>query len=155
MQKYGTMIDMKKNNEKGFSLIEILIAMTVFAVGILAVGSMQITAIKGNSFAKELTKASTLAQDRMEKLISLAYADELNNDTNDNGADGLDGLDVADVTADHRDSNNPVDGKYNIYWNIAKNSPIDNTETIKVIITWTYNNAQKTISLTSMKADII
>ena len=113
---------------------------------------MQITAIQGNSFAKELTKASTLAQDRMEKLISLAYADELNNDTNDNGAGGLDD---AGTIADQEDSNNPVDGKYNICWNIAKNSPIDNTETIKVIITWTYRNAQKTISLTSMKADII
>ncbi|MEA1867989.1 MAG: prepilin-type N-terminal cleavage/methylation domain-containing protein [Thermodesulfobacteriota bacterium] len=146
------MIDMKKNNEKGFILIEILIAITVFAVGILAVGSMQITAIKGNSFAKELTKASILAQDRMEKLISLTYADELNNETNDNGVSGLDDT---DTTADHKDTNNPVDGKYNICWNIAKNSPINNTETIKVIITWTYGNAQKTIFLTSMKADII
>jgi prepilin-type N-terminal cleavage/methylation domain-containing protein len=33
------MIDMKKNNQKGFSLIEILIAITVFAIGILAVDS--------------------------------------------------------------------------------------------------------------------
>ncbi|MBW1947203.1 MAG: prepilin-type N-terminal cleavage/methylation domain-containing protein [Deltaproteobacteria bacterium] len=33
---------MKKGNEKGFSLIEIMIAIAVFAIGILAVGKMQI-----------------------------------------------------------------------------------------------------------------
>ena len=130
------MIDMKINNEKGFGLIEILIAITIFAIGMLAVGKMQITAIKGNSFANDLTKATTLAQDRMEKLIGLSYSDT-----------GLD----ANATADHND----VDGRYNISWNITTDHPIDNTKTIRVNVGWTDKGAPKSVSITSMKADII
>jgi type IV pilus modification protein PilV len=123
------MIDMKKSNQKGFSLIEILIAITVFAIGILAVAGMQITAIKGNSFANDLTKATTLAQDRMEKLISLPY------------------IDLEDANA--------TEGRYNISCNIDTDYPINNTKEIRVIIRWTDKGAQKRVSITSMKADII
>ena len=174
------MIDMKRSNEKGFSLIEIMIAITVFAIGILAVGKMQITAIKGNSFANDLTRAATLAQDRMEKLISLPYeidpavntdplddtdadGDGPGQDGNNNGIDDDDdgifvdginnfGLDDANaITADH----NAVDGRYNIFWNIATNHPINNTKEIRVIVRWTDRGAQKRISITSMKRNPI
>lgn len=147
------MIDMKKSNEKGFSLIEILIAITVFAIGILAVNMMQVTAIKGNSFANDLTEATTLAQDRMEKLIGLSYIDPLNNDTNGNYTAGLDDADA--TAADHNDPNNPVNGGYNIFWNIARNYPISNTKEMRVIVTWIDKGVQKRVSITSMKADII
>jgi type IV pilus modification protein PilV len=123
------MIDMKKSNQRGFSLIEILIAITVFAIGILAVGKMQITAIKGNSFANDLTEATTLAQDRMEKLIGLPYTD------------------IEDTNA--------TNGRYNISWNITTDHPIDNTKTIRVNVGWTDRGAPKEVSITSMKADII
>ena len=130
---------MEKSNEKGFSLIEILIAITVFAIGILAVGKMQIAAIKGNSFANDLTKATTLAQDRMEKLIGLSYTDPL--------------LGGANTTAtDHNDPNNPVDDRYNIFWNIVPDYPVINTKTIKVIVRWTDKGAEKSCNITSIKA---
>ena len=144
---------MKKSNQKGFSLIEILIAITVFAIGILAVGKMQIAAIKGNSFANDITKATTLAQDRMEELISLSYDDT--DSLDDNDTDDKAGLDDTDAAADHKDANNPVDGRYNIFWNIAPDHPIDNTKEIRVIITWTDKGAEKKVSISSMKADII
>ena len=145
------MIEMKFNinNEKGFSLIEILIAVTVFAIGILAVGKMQITAIKGNFFANDLTNAITLAQDRIEKLIGLSYIDPLLDDTNDNGHTGINGANS--TTADH----NAVDGRYNIFWNIAPDHYIDNTKEIRVIVTWMDRGTQKQVSITSMKADVI
>ncbi len=143
------MIDMKINNEKGFSLIEILIAIAVFAIGILAVGKMQITAIKGNYFANDLTEATTLAQDRIEKLISLSYTDPLLDDTNGNSHAGIDGANA--TTADH----NAVDGRYNIFCNIAPDYYISNTKEIRVIVAWTDKGAPKSVSITSMKADII
>ncbi len=144
------MINMKKSNERGFSLIEILIAITVFAIGILAVGNMQITAIKGNSFANDLTKATTLAQDKMEKLIGLSYDDT--DSLDDTDTDDEAGLDDTSVAADYNDPNNPVDGRYNIFWNIATDYPINNTKEIRVIIRWTDKGAEKKVSITSMKA---
>jgi type IV pilus assembly protein PilV len=37
--------------ENGFTILEVLIAVSVLAIGILAVASMQISAIRGNAFA--------------------------------------------------------------------------------------------------------
>ncbi len=139
-------------DEKGFSLIEILIAITVFAIGILALGKMQITSIKGNSFGNELTRAITLAQNKAEELTGLPYDDPLTKDTNDNGIGGLDDTQSGNnVIAD----GNQVNGRYNISWNIANDYPINNTKTIRVFVTWSIRGNLKNTSITSMKADII
>jgi len=60
-------------NEKGFTLIEVIIAIAILSVGLLALASMQVAAIKGNAHANRLTEATTLAQDKVEELISLQY----------------------------------------------------------------------------------
>ena len=44
---------MKEQN--GFTLLEVIIALFIFRVGLLAVASMQMTAIKGNYFSGTLT----------------------------------------------------------------------------------------------------
>jgi hypothetical protein len=85
----------------------------------------------------------------MEELIGLPYTDPLNDDTNGNQDNGLDDT---NATADHSDPNNPVDDRYNIFWNIATNYPINNTKTIRININWTDRGAQKRVSITSMKA---
>jgi len=61
-------------NNKGFSLIEVLVGLVILAIGLLAIAGMQITAIKGNYFSKSLTEATVLAQDKMEELKNLSYA---------------------------------------------------------------------------------
>lgn len=62
-------------NNKGFSLIELLIGLVILAIGLLAIAGMQITAIKGNYFSSSLTQATILAQDKMEFLKNLGYTD--------------------------------------------------------------------------------
>ena len=59
--------------ERGFTLIEILIAMAIFSIGILAVGSMQLRSTGGNTNARIGTEASVWAQDRVETLMLLPY----------------------------------------------------------------------------------
>ena len=58
----------KKMNNKGFSLIEILVSLVIFAIGLLAIAGMQMTSVKGNYFSHYLTQASYVAQDRLEFL---------------------------------------------------------------------------------------
>jgi type IV pilus assembly protein PilV len=69
----------KKNNYKarGFTLIEVLIAMAIFSIGILGVGTMQIRSTEGNTSARIRTEASVWAQDRVETLMLLSYSDAL------------------------------------------------------------------------------
>ncbi len=62
-------------NQKGFTLIEVLIALVILAVGLLGVTAMQITAIRGNHFSDNLTRATVLAQNKLEELKHLPYYD--------------------------------------------------------------------------------
>lgn len=66
---------MIRRKEGGFSLIEVLISLTIFSVGLLAVAGMQITSIKGNFSSGNVTNATVLAQSKLEDLKSLSYTD--------------------------------------------------------------------------------
>ena len=92
--------------------------------------TMQVTGIKGNAKASHITVASNWGADRLEKLFALDYTDD---DLKDDTAPiGLAGLDETGATADG--SATSPDGFYTIYWNIADNTPMPDTKTIRVII---------------------
>ncbi|MFH1018064.1 MAG: prepilin-type N-terminal cleavage/methylation domain-containing protein [Pseudomonadota bacterium] len=55
-------------NSKGFTLIEILVAMVVLAVGLLGMAAMTILVMKGSRGASDLTAATNICQLRMEEL---------------------------------------------------------------------------------------
>jgi hypothetical protein len=57
--------------------MEVLIAMAIFSVGILAIFSMQITATNSNALARNITENNTAAADKVEELMALAYDDPL------------------------------------------------------------------------------
>ena len=47
-------------NEKGFTLIEVLVAVMLLAVGMMSAASMQTTAISGNKFSKDTSLRQAL-----------------------------------------------------------------------------------------------
>lgn len=62
---------MKKSiKNKGFSLVELLVAITLLTVGVLAMLQMQIVAIQSNSQANRLSVATGLAQEVMDDIQS-------------------------------------------------------------------------------------
>ena len=65
----------KENNNQGFSLIEVLIAMAIFSIGIMAIAALQITGINSNSSARKITDVTYYAENQMETLMSLPWAD--------------------------------------------------------------------------------
>lgn len=58
----------KKVFQKGFSLVEVLVAILLLTVGLLALAKMQTQAVASNSFGNQLTQATFLAQDKLEEL---------------------------------------------------------------------------------------
>ena len=58
----------KRGENKGFTLMEVLIAILVLSVALLALAGLQIISIQGNSFGNHMTEAMTLAKDLMEQM---------------------------------------------------------------------------------------
>ncbi|HDZ84494.1 MAG TPA: prepilin-type N-terminal cleavage/methylation domain-containing protein [Nitrospirae bacterium] len=58
---------------KGFTLIEVLVSVTILAIGLLGVAMMQVSSISGNTFSREMAVATELGQDLIEKLNSSTY----------------------------------------------------------------------------------
>ncbi|MBF0101937.1 MAG: type IV pilus modification protein PilV [Desulfobacterales bacterium] len=63
-----------KHTQQGFTLLEVLVAMIIFAIGIIGVASMQINATRANAFAYLLSEAYTYAQDMQEQLMNTVYS---------------------------------------------------------------------------------
>lgn len=60
--------------ESGFTLIEVMIAIIVFSIGLLAVALMQLKAINSNSQAQRLTEGAVQAQQLIEQIKQQPFA---------------------------------------------------------------------------------
>ena len=118
----------KLKKQDGFTLIEVLIAVTIFAVGLLAIGAMQTSAIRMNSTGNRLTELSTLGIDRLENLMSLPYNAPL-------------------LAAGTRDDPTPPPG-FTVTYTVQQDFLTLNTKSI----TMTVSGNGKTLRLTSVRA---
>jgi len=57
-----------KNRERGFSLVEVMVAAVVLSVGLLGIAAMQGMALGRNVDANELTVVTNLAADMLERI---------------------------------------------------------------------------------------
>lgn len=133
------------NDNQGFTLIEVMIAMVIFVVGMLSVAALQTGATKGNINANRSTRAFTWCSDRMEVLMSLPYDDASLNagphsEANGDFTQASDGID--------NDYDGQIDeagesGVVNITWTVVNNDgvtgappPPQFTKSITVTVIW-------------------
>lgn len=133
---------------KGFTLIELMVSVCIMAIAFAGLATMQIACINGNAIASNLTSAITLAQDKLEELNSLDYGDNDLDDNNPSNNTSLrDSID-ASVDDNHRetgiDAQGNAGGMYTRIWNVADNDPINQRKTVVVIVTW--QNHQVSVS---------
>jgi len=57
-----------RNRQQGYSLVEVMVAILILTIGLLALAKMQTQAVASNSFGNQLTEATFLAQDKLEEL---------------------------------------------------------------------------------------
>jgi type IV pilus assembly protein PilV len=133
--------------DKGYTLVEVMIAIVIFAVGILAAWALQHASTRGNTGARNLTIAAACASDRLEQLTHLPYTH----------ADLLAGAHTPSQAADGLDNNFDGEtdeagetGALSIRWQVTDDVPIQETKTIRVDVTL----RQRTISVTSHRANL-
>jgi prepilin-type N-terminal cleavage/methylation domain-containing protein len=71
---YGAMRN-RLGSHNGFTLVELIIAMALLVIGILAVISMQAVSLKSNTLAHQLSVATQLAQQALEDIMALDPGD--------------------------------------------------------------------------------
>ncbi len=71
----------KLSAQSGFSLVELLVAVMILAIGLLGLAKLQVTAIKVNSQSESMMAASTIAQGIIEEIAALDSSDVMFNST--------------------------------------------------------------------------
>ena len=66
-------VNQKLANNQGLTIIEIVFALSIFSIGILAVSMLAIGSVNSNTSSRMVTEATTLAEDCLEKLMTLPY----------------------------------------------------------------------------------
>ena len=125
--------------QAGFTLLEVIAAIAILCVGLLAVASMQTSSIQGNYTARLQTDGTTWAQDRLEKLLALPYSDAKLNHTG--------GIYQSDPFP-------PSPAGCTIEYRVDLNNPIAGTKLIRVKIEWQDKGFMKTNILTSVKPSL-
>jgi Tfp pilus assembly protein PilV len=105
-------------SEKGIGLIEIIIAMLIFAIGITAAIRTLPVSNTATTRSKNLTTATNLAQQKIEELMGVPYSDaELN-------------------AGDHNDQDNPLERIFTRTWTVTDNTPVPDMKTVTVTVTY-------------------
>lgn len=140
--------DTKKRNRKlkraqGFTLLEVIVAIGILTVGLLAIASMHFSAIQGNYLARRLTEGTTFDQDKLEELLTLPFNDADLQDANPT---------VGESTTYSEPS--PPPG-YTITWDVddflTDTDGSFSAKVIKVTVTWQDKGVSRRTELSCVK----
>ncbi len=124
----------RNHSQEGFTLLEVMIAVFVFSIGILATVSMQISSLRGNSLANSNTVAASIASSVIEELRPLAYNDPAL-------ASGSHAL--------------PQQDRYAVSYTVQRDLVIANTLSIQVTIGWADGRSARTVVIDYLISDTI
>lgn len=118
-------------HERGFTFIEVLVALVILAIGILALAELQFTSLKGNSSSKATTSAVSVAEKKMEEIRNAGYTNIAAEAPTQVTASGMTFTREVQVTT---------------------NSPMTNAKTVTVTVSWVEGSMTRTIPMASIFA---
>jgi type IV pilus assembly protein PilV len=105
----------------GFTLLEVMIALVILAVGLLGLAALQLTAVKSNAFSGEMTYATMKAQQYAEVFKSLPFTD----------------TDLDSTGNPHTAIESSKGVQYTVTWNVTDNVPATDMKSINITVEWT------------------
>jgi type IV pilus assembly protein PilV len=117
--------------DDGFTLIEIMIALVILSVGLLAVAAVQLTVIRGNALAKRLTTATAIAERKLEEIKNTTFAT-------------IQGEAASPVTVANLTFTRQV--------TVTPNGAPPTAKTVSVLVTWTAGSTTHTVPVTTVIA---
>ncbi|MBU0480361.1 MAG: hypothetical protein KKG47_04600 [Proteobacteria bacterium] len=149
-----------KLSDKGFSIIEILMGVSVFALGLMGVLALLMSSVNSNAFSSRLSEATFLANSKLEDLMSQNYdtAAVAGGDLADTDGDAAGGspfglFDFMPATADWNDPPQGRNTAFTVLWNNAPGQPGPNSTTTRVVVTWSEKGVQRRIGVTGVIKD--
>ena len=124
--------------ERGATLIELMIAIIVLALGILAVARLFPAGTRGQLSDRMLTTANYYAQEKIEVLNHLQWGD----------AQLTDGRHPAGIATEACGTS----GNWHRYYEITSlSAPLDNLKKVTVTVSWTFMGTRQTQSTTYLR----
>lgn len=126
----------RRKASAGFTLIEVMIALVVFAVGVLALAITLPLGSKRIVFAGQQTRGSAIAAEQAEEILEMPYGD-------------------GDLTAGtHDHPGNPLPGNYHVRWVVTVDQPVAGCK--RIVITAARNSvtARPEATLTIVKSSL-
>jgi len=126
----------------GFTLIEVLVAVVILVFGLLAVGSMQISAIRGNFMSGNTSMAISLASEKMEDLLNRAnYSGDPDLDEGTHGPEPISKAGVVGAS-----------GLYGRSWTVTDQSSPTRKH---IVVTVSWENNKHRVSIASIKNQVV
>jgi len=122
---------MKRKNQRGFTLTELLIALFILSVVLLALSTMVYSVMRATAQSKGMATATTLAQDKIESFKNLSYSS----------------LTLGTFNEPITPSGSSI--TYNRQWTV---STVGNIKTITVIVSWT-DRLPHNVSITTVRGE--
>jgi type IV pilus assembly protein PilV len=129
-------VEEKKANfrkEGGFTLLELLVALTILSIGLLGTAMLTTGIIRGNFFSKNITSATAVAQTTIEGAQRVGYAAVNTYVTDSSKVPPT--VSMGEVSFSQSAS-------------VTNNSPASNMKTVSITVSWNEaNNAARSVTL--------
>jgi Tfp pilus assembly protein PilV len=116
------------------TLLEVMIALAILAVGLLAMLAMQVSAMRSGKYGRHTTQAAQVARDQMEFLHRLDWADAAVQPTAWTPP-------APSIVTVQSAAGDQVEMTYNVSYRVTNDALDTNLRLVDVRVTWTEMNA--------------